>query len=292
MAQIFQSERWFQFPSNGEGHSETPLVHQWHHLSKWLLQKHLHSTKNAPDSCIHRSIYNLFTHKLCFFSLSISCRGSLQSGPEDCNVSSTDSYSAHVLPSALFFFLSSVFLLFAPTIHPCPHFVLLTRWLMFTEDKHTPFHTHTIHTHTLIHHTAPNSPLWMGLTSHPVARTTEPTRGNLLSDKRVCEGPTLLPTSHCLSWAPKLPCDDTTHTPLKLWFICRCRAHCDVTSLPFYFKTTHKGTHTPTAWPAVLVYSYWTLRWVCSAFYSTLWKIQMLTMLGLWLWGKTDIYRD
>lgn len=57
-----------------------------------------------------------------------------------------------------------------------------------------------------------NSCVWLGLTSHPVARAARLTSGNLPVDKRVCEGPTSLATSRCLSWAPKLAWDDTTHT--------------------------------------------------------------------------------
>lgn len=168
---------------------DTPLVYQWDNIWKLFLQKHLHSTETHKTHvfialCII-SLQDIFACFL-FFQTSLVAE---RAGRLQCQLRKFSFCSC--TPS----FSCLVFLLLGPAIHPCRHFLLLTHWLMFKEDKqhapHPPPSKPSTHTNTLTEHTALNSPVWMGLTSHPVAGTTGPARGNLPIDKRVREGQTL-----------------------------------------------------------------------------------------------------
>lgn len=193
----------------------------------------------------------------------------LQNWLKDCNVTSTDSYSAHALCQSFPFCFPSLW-----SYHPSlSSFVLLTFWLMVKKGKNTSNSTSkpSTHANTLIEHAALNSPVWMGPTPHSVARTTAPARGNLPARQKSPRGADLVPTSRCLSWAPKLPCDDTTHTPVKLWFIC---LSCDVSPLPSTLNTsdtrTQRNPHTGRLARRPHLPSHWTTRWLSALHFITL----------------------
>lgn len=80
----------------------------------------------------------------------------------------------------------------------------------------------------------------------PCYQTTTPAWGNLPVDKRVCEGPTLWPTSHCFHWTLKVSYDDTTPSSKAVIYL--SRLHCQWCylsgiSLPLQHAGTLKTSH-------------------------------------------------
>lgn len=142
---------------------------------------------NPQDSCIHSSISNLFTRHLClFFLFSQMSLVAERAGRLQCQLHKFLFCSCTLSK----FFLSC----FSPpwSCHPSLSSFSPPDSLAHVQRGQTPPSSKpSTHTNALTEHTALNSPVWMGLTSHPVAGTTEPARGNLPIDKRVREGQTL-----------------------------------------------------------------------------------------------------
>lgn len=133
---------------------DTPLVYQWDNIWKLFLQKHLHSTEaHKTHVFIALCIISLQDIFACFLFFQTSLVAE-RAGRLQCQLRKFSFCSC--TPS--FSFL--VFLLLGPAIHPCRHFLLLTHWLMFKEDKqHAPLppppslqtqhpHKHTHWTHS------------------------------------------------------------------------------------------------------------------------------------------------
>lgn len=105
---------------------------------------------------------------------------------------------------------------------------------------------------------APNSCVWMGLTSQPVARTTRLVSGNLRVNKRRCEGANLVAyftlfALNCHTMTQHTPTH--THTNKHVTYVSQLhRLWCYPSDL--HSNTTHtslhKGGHT-TAWLADII---------------------------------------
>lgn len=122
-----------------------------------------------------------------------------------------------------FFFCNNV-----TPIFPSPNFLLLTCVLILSKDKHafSPLPPPT-HKHFLLTVQLQTPRFERGWLLTPVSREARQMMGNLSADKSVYDGPTLCPTSCCLSWALKLLWDDGTHTGkavmlMSWWHTLRC----------------------------------------------------------------------
>ena len=242
MAQIFSVRDDFNFAQLTLMGKDTPTV-LWF-ISETIyqscfLQKYLRSNKNSQDSCSHSAIYNPFTRRLgfvLFFPTVAFCR----TGRETAMSAPSYSYSAHA-PSLRFSLL--VFLLLAPAIHPCRHFLLPGSLAHVSGRTNTAPPTPGTHTNTLIDRTSSELPpsVWMGWTSHPRVPGQQDRWGGISRHTKECvRGRPCSPLHTVCLEPPKLPRDDTTHTPVKLWFICR---DCDVTSLPSDLYTADTLAH-------------------------------------------------